>query len=381
MRPEGSVRNRLRTHRVRLGLSQQDLALAAGVTRQTIGAIEAGGGAPTAGVALRLARALACRVEDLFWLEDDLPVVSAAPGAGASPQPGTRVTLIRNGKHWISTPLRGEDAFRPELLPCDGIVEHAEADGGVRVRLFEEPEAFERTVRLTGCIPVLSLWARAAERWRPGLRVHWTFANSTEALTALAARRAHGAAIHLSGPDCESAAQEHITRLCPGVQVVLVQLGVWDEGLLVAPGNSKGLRRAADLARPDVRILNREPGAGSRFLLEELLKADGVPRRLVRGFGDEAHSHLAVAVAVAAGTVDVGISSACVAGAYGLGFVPLRRVRCDVAFRREDLGREPIRQLLGTLDQRWIRAQFQAVGGYDTGRTGEVAAEFGGPER
>ncbi len=71
------IANALRSLRQAAKLSQLDLARRAGTTRQTIGALEAGSYAPTLAVALRLARALDCRVDDLFWLEQPWPTVSA----------------------------------------------------------------------------------------------------------------------------------------------------------------------------------------------------------------------------------------------------------------------------------------------------------------
>jgi Predicted transcriptional regulators len=66
--PFSNIENRLKSLRSAKGLSQGDLAGMAGVTRQAIYAIEANQYLPTTAVALRLAGALGCRVEDLFSL-------------------------------------------------------------------------------------------------------------------------------------------------------------------------------------------------------------------------------------------------------------------------------------------------------------------------
>jgi len=64
--------NRLRVARAEKTLSQEQLGLLAGVTRQTISSIETGQYNPSALLALLLARCLDKRVEDLFYLEEKL---------------------------------------------------------------------------------------------------------------------------------------------------------------------------------------------------------------------------------------------------------------------------------------------------------------------
>jgi putative transcriptional regulator len=65
------VMNRVRQRRAVAGRTQEDLADAAGVTRQTIIAIEKGNYTPSVLLALRLARILGCPVEDLFYEESE----------------------------------------------------------------------------------------------------------------------------------------------------------------------------------------------------------------------------------------------------------------------------------------------------------------------
>ena len=111
------------------------------------------------------------------------------------------------------------------------------------------------------------------------------------------------------------------------------------------------------------------------MLLESVLRTDKVPFEAVRGFDRLVYGHLEVARSVLSGEADAGVSSACVAAAYGLGFVPLREVHYDLAIRKEYLEELPVRQLVNTLDNRWVRSQLRRLAGYDTGRTGDVMGE------
>lgn len=69
------TKNLLRSAREREGLTQEKLAERAGVSRQTIISIEGGRYVPSLELALTFARIFACRVEDLFGIQE-------APDAG-----------------------------------------------------------------------------------------------------------------------------------------------------------------------------------------------------------------------------------------------------------------------------------------------------------
>ncbi len=62
------LNNRLREHRLRHSLTQEDLAALVGVTRKSINTVENGVFVPTTVLALKLAKVLRVRVEDIFLL-------------------------------------------------------------------------------------------------------------------------------------------------------------------------------------------------------------------------------------------------------------------------------------------------------------------------
>lgn len=61
----------MKAARAAAGLSQADLAKAVGVTRQTIGLIEAGGYNPTLNLCVAICRALRVTLNDLFWEDEN----------------------------------------------------------------------------------------------------------------------------------------------------------------------------------------------------------------------------------------------------------------------------------------------------------------------
>ena len=136
-----TVGNALRPARRRAGLAQSELARQAGTTRQTIGALEAGTYAPTLAVALRIARVLRCRVDELFSLVPEETVCRDVPcqderASQGLPAPGwetargvtvftSRVSVVGredgDGAHRRDAPpeLRTEGAPIEQLEPGD----------------------------------------------------------------------------------------------------------------------------------------------------------------------------------------------------------------------------------------------------------------------
>lgn len=66
-----TLSNRLKLARVESSFTQAELAERVGVTRQTIGLIEAGGYNPTLNLCLRLAQATHKTLDELFWIEGE----------------------------------------------------------------------------------------------------------------------------------------------------------------------------------------------------------------------------------------------------------------------------------------------------------------------
>jgi putative molybdopterin biosynthesis protein len=375
------LRNGLKQTRLRLGLSQQDVAKMVGVSRQTIGGVESGQTALSVTVALRLSKALGCRVEDLFWLDQDTVSVEAVPAQSMASGELQRVSLAKIGGRWVAHPLVGADAFRMELIPADGEAIRKPDQDTMAVTLLDEPANLLNTVVVAGCSPALSLWARAAERWHPELRVHLTFANSTVALERLVRGEVHIAGLHLFSAKAQSFNVPFVQQALQDQTAVLINLGVWEEGLLVASGNPKGISGVEDLQRSDVTLVNREAGAGSRHLLDQALAEAGVVCQKVHGYDRIVSSHEAVAQAILEGQADVGVSAASIANMFKLDFVPLRKAHYDLVTFTSYLEEAPVQQLLGTLGHRRVLSQLEILGGYDTRLTGEVVATVKPPKQ
>jgi len=368
------VESQVRERRVAAGLSQQELAERAGLTRQAVSAIEAGRYLPNTAVALRLARALGCPVEELFRLPDVPPRVRADLVGDVSAD-DRRVQVARVGGRLLARPLAGASG---PLTPADGLLVGAAPGGrGAMVDLLVDPEVVERTVVVLGCDPALALLSAHLSRRYPNLRLLWTHAGSLAALRGLARGEAHAAGTHLRDSETGEFNLPFVRRELAGRRLHVVTLTEWQQGLIVARGNPRGIAGPTDLARPDITIVNREPGSGSRAMLDAALRAAGVTPEQVRGYARELPTHLAVAEAVASGAADVGPGIAAAARALGLEFIPLQEERYDLVIPTDYIDAPAVQALLETAVHPAYRAEVEALGGYDSSRAGSIVAELG----
>jgi len=354
------------------GMAQTQLAAAVGLTRQALGAIESGRYTPNTTVALRLARILSCRVEDL-WV-DAAPTTTVAVAVMGEAEPGTRLSLSRVRQRIVAYPLSGERVVEEGFAPADG---QLTGDGGNSARLHDNGSELDASAMLLGCDPAFRLLA--VHLGRAGRRLIWRSAASTAALTALANGETHIAGTHLTGLQGEP------TDLGPAQEALratggsIITFARWEQGLMVAAGNPHDLRGVADLADPRLRLINREIGSGSRRLLDELLQRAGMSANAVRGYERIARSHLDAARRVASGEADAAIGLRAAAHACDLAFVPLMQVRCDLAVPADFADHPVVAAVMDALQSAALRADLASLPGYETGETGTTVATVPNP--
>ncbi len=376
--PDGA---RLRLARQARGLSQQQLAGVAGVTRQAVSAVESGHSDPSLRVALGLARALGMTVEELFGPGDPGDPVLARPVAAVN-GPGSRVALATVGDTFVALPLQADTAARMGFGPAGGLVagpSPAPAAGSavrrepgnlVPVRPIGPPRP---TVVVAGCDPALPLLETPLALLDPPLAFAWWPCGSGEALRLAAAGLVHAAGVHQVGPSDPTAGPADTgdaTDIPGGGEVV--GFASWREGLVVRPGTH--VRGLDDVARQGLRLVNREPGAQARALLDrERLRLRLDPADLP-GYDRRAAGHLQVAAGIGGGLGEAGVSSEPAALAYGLDFIPLAAERFDLVLPAKYAASREVQGLLKVLTSPWLLAQLAGLPGYDAGRCGERAS-------
>jgi putative molybdopterin biosynthesis protein len=159
-----------------------------------------------------------------------------------------------------------------------------------------------------------------------------------------------------------------------GPDARLVTFAVWEQGLMLAPGNPRDIGHAGDLAGPAIRIANREAGSGARALLDAEIARAGLKPEQVTGYAMVVRSHLAAAEAVAAGLADAAVGVRAAALALGLAFLPLAQERYDLAIPDRFFELAPVQALLETLTSPLFRLEVEALGGYDVTLMGTLVA-------
>jgi putative molybdopterin biosynthesis protein len=361
MAPTG---NQVRAIREARGISQAALADAASLSRQSVSAIETGRATPAVDVALRIARALECRVEDLFAS----PAQAALEVEPASPALGARVALARVAGRWVAHPLQ-----RTELrAAADGLVESVAAKRAAVTPLRSAAE-LSRTIVVMGCAVGLGVLAERLNTRSGAGRFLWLSRSSTAAVEALSRRHTHVAGVHLVDPDTGEADLRAVRALARSAPVALFTLARWELGLVTAAKNPKRIRSVADFSRRGLRLVTREPGAGAQRVLEAELRRAGLPLSIARAAQVRASGQLEAACAVSIGAADGGIVSRDAALAFGLEFQPLSEERYDLVVPASELDDPRISRLLEEVTAQSFRRELESLG-YDARPAGEHVA-------
>lgn len=204
------------------------------------------------------------------------------------------------------------------------------------------------------------------------MEVDLQFRGSVDCLRALNQGRCQIAGFHLpEGPLVRRIAVHYRRWLDPRVHQV-VQVVTREQGLMVPPRNPKKVVGLDDLLRPDISIVNRHAGSGSRLVFDELLADAGIPNNLVRGYELEEYTHLAVAALVAGGAADVGFGIRAAAARFGLEFLPMLRERYLFVLRRDDLQQNEIRECLNVISSENFRSRVEELPGYYANESGRL---------
>jgi putative molybdopterin biosynthesis protein len=369
------IENRLAQIRKSRGLGASDIARRINVSRQTIYAIEAGTYVPNTEVALNLARELEVTVDELFSLSDaslkSPESLSSEVLAASPPVEGQPVRICQIGSRWVSVPVSASPYYMPE---ADGMIKQVGRSGGrADLVVFAKDEVAQKRLVLAGCDPATGLLSRMVEK-ASGVEIVSAAASSKLALTWLSEGKVHIAGSHLQDPKTGEFNLPFVRKHFPDQDFVVVTFARWEEGLVIASGNPKGVRKIDDLGRKNVRFVNREPGSGSRALLDKFLDSAHMEPRNIQGYEHIAYGHLAAAYCVVSNDADACVATRSAARTFGLDFVPLHSERYDLVMRKRTADLPAVKAFLDVLQRATLRRKLEVLAGYDTSQTGTKVA-------
>jgi molybdopterin molybdotransferase/putative molybdopterin biosynthesis protein len=160
-----------------------------------------------------------------------------------------------------------------------------------------------------------------------------------------------------------------VRHLFPDRDVQIVTLAYRTQGLMLASGNPKGIKKIADVANPNVRFVNRNAGSGTRLWFDAELKRLKIPTEKIDGYNKEVNTHSEAATLIQANTADVALGLQAAAYQHGLDFIPLFEERYDFTLPREN--EKTLTPLLDYLQTAGFRAELNTLTGYNTSHSGE----------
>lgn len=145
-----------------------------------------------------------------------------------------------------------------------------------------------------------------------------------------------------------------------------------EQGLLLQRGNPKGIQTVADLARPDVKIVNRPLGTGTRLLLDKKLREAATESQNILGYENEVARHFDVGLEILSGRASAGPGIRAVAGLLGLDFLSWGWERFDLIILKDRFFEGAIQLFMGLLHDPDFRAAASNLDGYDLSLCGKM---------
>ena len=281
---------------------------------------------------------------------------------------GQKLTILTRGQDTGLTEVGARFAEIGDWLEAR-VDKHFEDLGDELARYLALPsKPGKQSVRVHASHDIALL--KLKERLVRHLAIDLDFEGSLNSLDSLARGDCDIAGFHLPDPPqlLGPLLAEFSTRLNARQHYIGLLL-VRHQGLMVAKGRVRRIRRLADLAKLGLRFVNRERGSGTRLLFDALLAGEGLAPSRIKGYEKEEFTHMATAATVRAGMADAAFGIEAAARAHGLGFVPFVNEHYYIACARNAPARIALDTMIATARSAAFARAVARIGGYDTKST------------
>ena len=268
----------------------------------------------------------------------------------------------------MAWPLTAGASVLWALAESDGIAlldeETLECEKGSRVRIYmtKKVDLAHRLLFQGSDDPAIQLLVSLMRKCGMDLAIRAV--GSMGGLAALSRDEAHFAAAHLLEPADGSYNTSYIEKFSAGRHWRRQLVFYRQQGIIIAKGNPKNIRNFEDLTK-GVVFENRQPGAGTRVLLDYMLKSKGFAAGDILGYDRQSITHLEAANKVASGVADATLGIKAAADALGLDFIAIAQEPYELVFAEGFETHEAASALLGAIASDEWRAKVERMGGYE----------------
>ncbi|OEF96979.1 molybdopterin biosynthesis protein [Desulfuribacillus alkaliarsenatis] len=279
----------------------------------------------------------------------------------------------------IVTPIGSGAGVVMSLVLADGLItippelEGYDAGTKIDVELLTSPELIKNTMVGIGSHDLsIDILVDEAKQRYPKTRVSSAHVGSMAGLMAIERGECHFAGVHLLDAETGEYNRSYVDKFVKTTPVKLVHFVYRQQGFIVAKGNPKGIEKIEDLIRDDIVYVNRQKGAGTRMLLDYMLRKHRISASQIAGYTREMFTHSSVAASVAYGAADCAMGIRSAAEAMDCDFIPLYEEQYDFVMTESFLDSEQGQMFMELIKDPTVQKRIESLGGYSCRDTGKL---------
>lgn len=203
------------------------------------------------------------------------------------------------------------------------------------------------------------------------LHLYSTHAGSMGGVSALKKGVTHLAPVHILDEDTGTYNMGILEKYFDD-SVCLIKGVKREQGIMVEKGNPHNLSSVKDLAHNKLTFINRQRGAGTRILMDYIMKSEGIDHSEIEGYDREATTHMACAIAVKSGDAHAAMGIRAAADIAGLDFIPVSYEDYDFLIRKDSLKDPRVEEFISYLKSDSFKSKVEEMPGYKVEDSGRI---------